>query len=222
MNTATDNQPKQAARYGVALIDREKQKVISPCRWDDWDDAAAFGESEVTEGRAIGFQIVHDEPSVMSTSCTCYAFQENSGAIDIESVAASPEQVRAQMLQACLGWRFEYPDRYSHDETWAAMLKTGTVVKVVVAPLESHCSDSVGRVPNVEIHWSETNNGEITGTVGGCLVGILSRDTGCNPYLGKRLGATWSWKSNNGLIQQALVAVVRKQNELNKLEANAA
>jgi hypothetical protein len=64
MNTATDNQSKQAARYGVALIYREKQKVISPCRWDDWDDAAAFGEAEVTEGRAIGFQIVHDDPSV--------------------------------------------------------------------------------------------------------------------------------------------------------------
>ena len=70
-------------------------------------------------------------------SVQCFAFQERSGAIDVESIGESQEVVRTKMLQACMGWRYAYPDMYSHDEEWICILGTGDVVPVTVSAVNA-------------------------------------------------------------------------------------
>ena len=36
-----------------------------------------------------------------------------------------------------MGWRYEHPDRYSHDESWNRILEHGEVVKVAVSKLNA-------------------------------------------------------------------------------------
>ena len=44
-------------RYGVVLGLKDGSEILRPERYDEWDDASAFGEAEVKEGRARGFWI---------------------------------------------------------------------------------------------------------------------------------------------------------------------
>ena len=71
-------------------------------------------------------------------------------------------------------------------------------------------------VPVVDIDWLECD-GVVTGTVGGCLIGSFHRGAGLNPHSPEksRVTATWTWSSNSGLNQQAMLAIVKKQGELN-------
>lgn len=66
----------------------------------------------------------------------CYAFRESSGSVEIASVGETPAVVRERMLEACLGWRYKYPYRYSHDDEWTEILKSGEVVRVSVSVVE--------------------------------------------------------------------------------------
>ena len=59
-------------------------------------------------------------------------FQESTGELDFDSSGETPEHVRDRMLEGFLGWRYDHPDRYSHDDAWAKILKTGSVVRVVI------------------------------------------------------------------------------------------
>lgn len=68
----------------------------------------------------------------MVKDLACYGFVEHSGAILLHSLGESPEMVRENMLENCLGWRYEHPDRYNHDESWQRLLKTGEVVELEV------------------------------------------------------------------------------------------
>lgn len=65
-----------------------------------------------------------------------YAFREHSGRIDLESIAESPEHVRDQMIRGVMGWRYDHPDRYDHDDMWNAICTTGEVVRVSISVTE--------------------------------------------------------------------------------------
>lgn len=62
----------------------------------------------------------------------CYAFRENTGGIDLDSLAETPHDVRQKYLQMCMGWRFNHPERYDQDKEWARLLTFGCVVPVRV------------------------------------------------------------------------------------------
>lgn len=66
----------------------------------------------------------------------CFAFVHNDGTIDIDSLGDSEDDVRRKVLEDSLGWRYEHPDRWSHDEEWQRLLLFGSVRAVVVS-LES-------------------------------------------------------------------------------------
>lgn len=61
-----------------------------------------------------------------------YAFRHNNGELDIDSISESPDGVRLDMLESSMGWRFRFPDRYSHAEKWNELLGFGKVVEVEV------------------------------------------------------------------------------------------
>lgn len=70
-----------------------------------------------------------------SAPILCYAYQElKSGKIDLDSIAATEEEVRIKCLLEAMGWRFGHPDRYDQDEAWKRLLNFGKVVRVVVMP----------------------------------------------------------------------------------------
>lgn len=68
---------------------------------------------------------------------SCYAFQENSGKIDLDSIAETEDGVRIKCLEGYMGWRFEHPDRYDQDEEWRRLLTFGKVVPVIVVPRDA-------------------------------------------------------------------------------------
>lgn len=51
-----DDLPPDMIRYGVKLATNEGE-VVDASRWENWDDAAKFGEQEVASNRAIGFWV---------------------------------------------------------------------------------------------------------------------------------------------------------------------
>lgn len=55
----------------------------------------------------------------------------------LESIGETPGIVRDRMLEGVMGWRYEHPDRYPHDEAWQRILETGTVVKVSVTEIDA-------------------------------------------------------------------------------------
>ena len=74
---------------------------------------------------------MNDARRIHRTGRVCYAYQEASGTIDLESIAESPAAVRLKMLEQSMGWRFKYPD--THDESWERLLKHGSVVAVSIS-----------------------------------------------------------------------------------------
>lgn len=62
----------------------------------------------------------------------CFAFIEASGQIDLDSLAETEEIVKYKVLEGAMGWRFEYPERYNHEEEWVRLQAFGKVVKVRV------------------------------------------------------------------------------------------
>jgi len=70
-----------------------------------------------------------------STEANCWAFRESNGDIDIDSASETPEGVRLKCLQMCMGWRFDHPDRYPHEEEWAKLLKLGSVVPLITTEI---------------------------------------------------------------------------------------
>ena len=74
-----------------------------------------------------------------SAATHCYAYRERSGVIDVDSISETPAGVREKYLEACMGWRFNHPDRYSRDEEWARLLTFGSVVHVMVSLGEGEC-----------------------------------------------------------------------------------
>jgi hypothetical protein len=67
---------------------------------------------------------------------SAWAWRENTGAIDLDSISPDVEGVRWKQLQYSMGWRFKYPDRYSHDDAWAALQAFGSIVPVDVTIVE--------------------------------------------------------------------------------------
>ena len=61
-----------------------------------------------------------------------FAYSENNGELDIDTVAETPAHVREKYLEMCMGWRYKHPDRYDQDEEWARLLAYGRVVQVTV------------------------------------------------------------------------------------------
>lgn len=59
-----------------------------------------------------------------------FAYQNDDGSLDLDSIAETVEGVRDRFLEEGMGWRYEYPDRYNHDEAWARALEYGRVVQV--------------------------------------------------------------------------------------------
>ena len=49
-----------ATQYGVILVLKDGTQRDAGRRWREWDDAAAFGESEVINGSANGFRVIHE------------------------------------------------------------------------------------------------------------------------------------------------------------------
>ena len=62
----------------------------------------------------------------------CYAFVHDGGEIDIDTLHATAEGAKMKMLEGSMGWRFEYPDRYSHEEHWSMLLMHGEIREVTV------------------------------------------------------------------------------------------
>ena len=60
----------------------------------------------------------------------CFAYRDQDGSLDLDSIAESVERVRDKMLVASMGWRYDYPD--GHEAQWNMLLKYGNVVEVVV------------------------------------------------------------------------------------------
>jgi len=71
-------------------------------------------------------------PEMPEKAVTCYAFIESNGSLDLDSIAETEDAVRQKMLAGSMGWRFENPERYSHDEAWQRLLVCGRVVQVSV------------------------------------------------------------------------------------------
>lgn len=80
-------------------------------------------------------QVTEDLEASSSGAGDCYAFLESGGTPDIESMSDTPEGVRDRMLEQCMGWRYEHPDRYSQVEAWNQIRETGRIVKVAVLVL---------------------------------------------------------------------------------------
>ena len=74
---------------------------------------------------------------------SCFAYQEHSGKIDIDSIAEHEGVVRLKCLEGSMGWRFERPERYDQDVEWARLLTFGKVVPVIVMTRHSSGSDGV-------------------------------------------------------------------------------
>lgn len=68
-----------------------------------------------------------------SREIRCYAFLDDKEGVLLDSVAESEDAVKRQMVSMFMGWRFEYPDRYSHDEEWLRLQKYGRIVPVRVS-----------------------------------------------------------------------------------------
>jgi len=62
---------------------------------------------------------------------SCYVYVDDDG-IDIDSAGESIEHVKQNMIKETMGWRYEYPDKYSHDEEWQRLLKYGSVKKAKI------------------------------------------------------------------------------------------
>lgn len=78
------------------------------------------------------------EPTLTGSAGTaCYAYRENSGEIDVDSISSTPDNVRLKYLESCMGWRFHHPDRYDHEEEWQRLLTFGSVVPVVVSMVDA-------------------------------------------------------------------------------------
>lgn len=64
-----------------------------------------------------------------------YAWREISGELDLDSISDTQDGVRIKGLKSSMGWRFDHPERYDHDEEWTSLLKFGNVVPVMVSVL---------------------------------------------------------------------------------------
>ena len=62
----------------------------------------------------------------------CFAWQENDGTIDLDSISETIEGVRIKCLQQQMGWRF-HDGACSRHEAWKIRQKYGHVVKVIVS-----------------------------------------------------------------------------------------
>jgi hypothetical protein len=62
-----------------------------------------------------------------------YVFAWDDHGLDLDSISDSVENVRLKVLSETMGWRFNHPDRYSHDEEWQRLLIYGKVVSVLVS-----------------------------------------------------------------------------------------
>jgi hypothetical protein len=66
-----------------------------------------------------------------------WAWLDNSGEIDLDSISEDIEGVRINKLESHMGWRFQYPERYSQDDKWEYLLRLfGRVVPVDVTVVE--------------------------------------------------------------------------------------
>lgn len=75
---------------------------------------------------------------VLQTRHVCgYAYRENNGKVDLDSIADTPDNVRIKYLQMCMGWRFAHPDRYDQGEEWSRLLTCGSVVPVRVSVVDA-------------------------------------------------------------------------------------
>lgn len=63
----------------------------------------------------------------------CFAFVHSSGEIDIDTLHNTEEGAKLKMLEGSMGWRFEYPERYSHEEHWEMLQKHGEIKAVQVS-----------------------------------------------------------------------------------------
>lgn len=67
----------------------------------------------------------------------CYAYVHDGGEIDIDTLHNTTEGAKMKMLEQSMGWRFQYPDRYSPDEHWDMLLQHGEI-KAVTVQLKEH------------------------------------------------------------------------------------
>lgn len=68
--------------------------------------------------------------TMTNPSDKCYAYRDQDGTIDLDSIAESVQRVRDKMLVASMGWRYDYQD--GHDAQWEMLLQYGDVVEVVI------------------------------------------------------------------------------------------
>ena len=61
-----------------------------------------------------------------------FAYIENNGTLDLDSISYSIEGVKYKVLEGCMGWRFQHPDLYCQIEEWKRMLTYGKVLEVEV------------------------------------------------------------------------------------------
>jgi len=67
------------------------------------------------------------------------------GEIDCDSVGESPVVVRERMLKEYMGWRYEHPERYPHNEKWNELKAFGAIVPVSISVIEKCEHTSVDR-----------------------------------------------------------------------------
>ena len=65
-----------------------------------------------------------------------FAFVYHEDGLDLDTISDSIDNVRIKCLQSTMGWRFNHPDLYSHDEKWNRLLTYGKVVAVKVAQVD--------------------------------------------------------------------------------------
>lgn len=95
-------------------------KICPRCHQLDCDSVSTDSDSDTQAQAGLG-------------SSRGYAFLDSDGTIDLDSVAETEAEVRRKVLEESMGWRFEHPDRYSHEDEWERMLQYGKVVPVYVS-----------------------------------------------------------------------------------------
>ena len=72
-----------------------------------------------------------------------YAYFSNMDGIAINSISESPVAVTNKLLEESMGWRFNYPDRFSRESHLKSILDSGTIQPVKLMLDESPETDNI-------------------------------------------------------------------------------
>ncbi len=69
----------------------------------------------------------------MERAITAYACRhDRDGEIDLDTIAETPDKAKDKMVREAMGWRYDYPDRYSREEAWVGLSQFGRIVRIKI------------------------------------------------------------------------------------------